>query len=1542
MLKPLRSINVAGLCFFGLLVCSLNGAAFADTISTTGDVAPILGEFRVDESGAATYSIDVPIPAGRAGVQPDITLHYSSRNKMEGLLGVGWSVSGTSAITRCPPTPIEDGSIAPITFTQDDKFCLDGQRLRLDTSTGVMGESGTSYHLDIDNFSIITAHGNAGEPGNPQYFSVKTKSGDTHYYGNAYGADPLYAGADAFVEPGGAVEGSKAKAWLLKAVQDIAGNYIVYHYLENTTTGLSVLDSIEYTGHKKGDAPFAKVEFVYETNEKGFAGYYFGTPIINNKRLTNIISTIDGRLYREMNLYYEATPNIEDRTLLASVEECAQESAFNSNKLCKRGTTFTWERPAVNTDPIDNQVCENETGIAEAMCWGSQISSKIYQPFGDVASVKTGFGNGGPSAYASRLFDVDGDGKDEHVFVSGGVWQVSSIDETQSFNGAVPFTSRGASQYSRQYSLVMDANADGVRDLLVADGKNKPWYRVSYINFQITEQLLGADITARGFEGETVVADVNGDAREDIVFREGDEIRAYLQPEPNGVWQERVLYTFPGSVESAFFDANFTNQTADMKTSSAFDMNGDGHTDIIIKVSTTKGMCQSGNIGGPPSPWWPPFQTQPSAIDVLNVPQTNDAALDEHEAAFRQSNSVPGALPQFNDRDACIANGGKWVNRTSSNYRVYITGDQSGGMDDPILNERETIDISGVKHLRTADFNGDGLSDIAYIVGDKWYYRLSTGIGFTDVDDMGFNANDIYNYLTQFIDLNTDGRADALVAGSTTSAQAYFSRPNMFGVFDAIFELRGGVFYGEHDNVVFGDVNGDSKLDALVLDGSNWDLHTKRSHINDFAITRFENGFGIGTDIEYRPMTDAEVYVEKPEYDMLPVNTITLGNAGFLVHEVHSDSNVGSQVGVRYEYGNLLVDTQGRGSLGFGLLRTTDLQTDIVTETTYYQDASGDNYAMVGMPLTTMQTFGSVVLSASSNTPSVLLTDSGGLFPYIQSSIENDYWVDTDATASTLASETVTSMSFDEYGNLLNSISTVTHYGLTNETLITETINAFDGSDEDKRLGRLSSATVIKTRDGVSTKRHSSFTYRSDNKMLESSTVHGDATTQNYLASDPRFVSDSLKTLYGYDDYGNKTRVCTTTDANAALPTNGLPTVDADMRCSVTQYYDNEGRFVEFVENGLGEQKRYEYWMSNGRLRGLLYEITEYDANNLAIETTFDGFGQGTEIDYFDDREVSINATFSDGEYGSLYQLHTEDNANADTRVYYDAWGREVARETDYRVENGLFDVVVVQTLYDNLGRVISVSEPNSTDVTFTVYDKLNRITSVTYPHGAIETVDYIGANIITTNAALQIRTEVKNGFNETEQVIDNIGNIIDYDYDAYGQLLSASTTFIADDSDQVITTAFDSWGRKVATNDPNQGNWTYQYNAFDELISQTDGNGHTYAFTVDTLGRVIKRYNAIEGTTCYGFGTPQSESNEEVRTVGKLRWSALYPSQNVTCTGTSVQPAITTFSERNEYTYDSLARLYTKDVTIDDETFTHRYYYDRYSRLRDKDTPYG
>ena len=56
------------------------------------------GSFRVDESGSGTYSIPLNIPAGIAGVQPQLGFSYSS-NSGDGLMGRGWSLSGASAIS---------------------------------------------------------------------------------------------------------------------------------------------------------------------------------------------------------------------------------------------------------------------------------------------------------------------------------------------------------------------------------------------------------------------------------------------------------------------------------------------------------------------------------------------------------------------------------------------------------------------------------------------------------------------------------------------------------------------------------------------------------------------------------------------------------------------------------------------------------------------------------------------------------------------------------------------------------------------------------------------------------------------------------------------------------------------------------------------------------------------------------------------------------------------------------------------------------------------------------------------------------------------------------------------------------------------------------------------------------------------------------------------------------------------------------------------------------------------------------------------------
>jgi hypothetical protein len=107
----------------GVLAC-ISLQAFAQ--STVAGFTP--GSFRVSETGAATYTIPIRVPPGIAGMQPQLALTYNSQAG-NGLLGVGWSLSGLSAISRCPRTVAQDGVKGGINYDANDRYCLDGQRL---------------------------------------------------------------------------------------------------------------------------------------------------------------------------------------------------------------------------------------------------------------------------------------------------------------------------------------------------------------------------------------------------------------------------------------------------------------------------------------------------------------------------------------------------------------------------------------------------------------------------------------------------------------------------------------------------------------------------------------------------------------------------------------------------------------------------------------------------------------------------------------------------------------------------------------------------------------------------------------------------------------------------------------------------------------------------------------------------------------------------------------------------------------------------------------------------------------------------------------------------------------------------------------------------------------------------------------------------------------------------------------------------------------------------------------------------------------------
>ena len=122
----------------------------------------------VSPTGSAQYSIPIWIPPGPRGIQPHLALFYDSQSYI-GPLGIGWSIAGLSAITRCNKTVAQDTTAAPVALVTSDSYCLDGKRLRL--TSGTYGTAGSTYQTEVADFSKVTANGTAGN--GPEYFTVQ-------------------------------------------------------------------------------------------------------------------------------------------------------------------------------------------------------------------------------------------------------------------------------------------------------------------------------------------------------------------------------------------------------------------------------------------------------------------------------------------------------------------------------------------------------------------------------------------------------------------------------------------------------------------------------------------------------------------------------------------------------------------------------------------------------------------------------------------------------------------------------------------------------------------------------------------------------------------------------------------------------------------------------------------------------------------------------------------------------------------------------------------------------------------------------------------------------------------------------------------------------------------------------------------------------------------------------------------------------------------------------------------------------------------------
>ncbi len=329
------------------------------------------GQFQVSESGAATYTIPIQVPLGVGGMEPKLSLNYSSQSG-NGLLGVGWSLGGLGGVSRCPRTIAQDGVRGGVNYDANDRYCLDGQRLI--AISGTEGGDGTEYRTERESFAKIVSYGSAGN--GPAWFKVWTKAGQVMEYGNT---------ADSKILPLGRVS---ITIWALSKILDVKGNYLTAIWNNDAQSGDYYPLQVDYTSNAAtGLVSHNSVHFLFEPRPDILSLPTSGKTIRNRVRLQRIEVYSDAYLTKKYDLSY-SQGEISNRSRLISVKECAAD-------VCLPKITFNWD---VDEIKIQNKYWSG-LGVDTA---GSQMSDI----FGDGRPLYNTHSTSG--AHSAIRFNLDG------------------------------------------------------------------------------------------------------------------------------------------------------------------------------------------------------------------------------------------------------------------------------------------------------------------------------------------------------------------------------------------------------------------------------------------------------------------------------------------------------------------------------------------------------------------------------------------------------------------------------------------------------------------------------------------------------------------------------------------------------------------------------------------------------------------------------------------------------------------------------------------------------------------------------------------------------------------------------------------------------------------------------------------------------------------------------------------------------------------------------------------------------------------------------
>ena len=1039
-----------------------------------------------------------------------------------------------------------------------------------------------------------------------------------------------------------------------------------------------------------------------------------------------------------------------------------------------------------------------------------------------------------------------------------------------------------------------DFNGDGLTDILVPmQDRSTIQLRINQGNGQFTSSTFGIS----NWEGGWIQArqwsagDFNGDGKADVV-QLGTRVATSVTGSIDTVVRLYVYY-------SSFDEESGEIQLSayDEKVSFAYiphiiigDFNADGSNDVahIIDGSFYDSTCSTSTIVRCPeedsecptqpystvNPWnpassWTRVKVNGKSTFVCNYPYTpsgwstldinNDGRTDLMHFIPPGEYSVWGTPVTISEAKIKI-----WRMRSDGYFDVF---------DWTIPEANSPVNLNTCETWGTADFNGDGLSDLYGVIYNKLAIFFSNGQTFKQAAVVN-NIADINSYKLNVGDFNGDGLQD------------FFGFRSNDGVLHVFISQGDGTFIahphslnipGYAQTFGFGDFDGDGKPDLLVHD-ENYAVRFFSTHSigkpDILEHIRYEKGATI--DLEYEPSS-------KYENKTLPFVIPTLSK--MTINDGVDDSNDVAETS--YHYGGGVYNYEDREFRGFEWAEQYNPDGGL-EKTWFHQDRfrSKRPYKIALYSSKQAEEDGESPLIATNNTWEELDEDSAWGFVKLTDKTVTEY--DNPAFPDDLK-ETYT---YDNAGNLI----------------ITEIEGDYSNGCDPSML------TVTKTTPWVqkgNTINPWIWRQRKETVQAQGETAPSRDTTYTYYDNGKLETKTSGTSIwaYDYDSYGN---------LQYEYPPNYQ---DNPTAYPATEYqYDDTNTYVYKIINGKGHvvEKHWDTHLgvidwekdANGN-------ITDYDYDEFGRMTTTDYPGPDETLKVFNDYCLDGDCTDVELPWKVTTRVLQAAGVYVDTTQYYDGLGRPVQTVTNG--ESGQFAVSKIH--YDAMGLKFLETGPFYRDVdTFANWSAnigRNDVISTDYP---IERYPYVRTIYDARNRPLfeQSRDNL-NGVKEksyeygskTVKTTDADGCFSYDSMDAFGQIVISETIYQDEDGsnifvatrygynsagdlttvknslwdyyynpDEGITTiTYDVQGRKTSIDDPDLGYWQYQYDKNGNLKLQTDNKGDRIQWIFDALDRpVLKDYlDTVDASVVYQYDTAIADGEPTAEDIAANRVGYLY-----------------------------------------------------------------